>query len=74
MDTKEKTNYKRAYNEKNYSRLAITIPISQKEAVEDHASSKGQSVNGLVNDLLREDMGLSLEDWKGKPASAQGTE
>ena len=61
------------YISNNYDRLNITIPKGQKEAVEAHASSKGQSVNGLVNDLLREDMGLSLEDWKGKPTADQGT-
>lgn len=54
------------YTTKAYDRLNIVIPKGQKEAVEAHASSKGQSVNGLVNELLRADMGLSLEEWKGK--------
>lgn len=59
-----RTDYKRAYNEKNYARLNITIPIAQKQAVEAHAASKGESVNGLVNALLRADMGLSEGEWK----------
>lgn len=63
----QRTDYKRAFNEKNYARLNITIPITQKQAVEAHASSKGKSVNGLVNDLLREDMGLTEAQWKSKP-------
>ena len=62
---KNMTNYKREFGEKNYDRLAITIPKGQKQAVEAHASSKGQSVNGLVNALLRADMGLSEGEWKG---------
>ena len=62
---KNMTNYKREFSEKNYDRLAITIPKGQKQAVEAHASSKGQSVNGLVNTLLRADMGLTEGDWKG---------
>lgn len=61
-----RTDYKRAYNEKNYARLNITIPIAQKQAVEAHAASKGESVNGLVNALLREDMGLSEGEWKAQ--------
>ena len=61
---KTSTASKRAYNEKAYARLAITIPKSQKQAVEAHAQSKGRSVNGLVNELLRADMGLSEDDWK----------
>ena len=62
---KNMTNYKREFGEKNYDRLAITIPKGQKQAVEAHASSRGQSVNGLVNTLLRADMGLTEGEWKG---------
>ena len=59
-----RTDYKRAYNEKNYARLNITIPIARKQAVEAHAASKGESVNGLVNALLRADMGLTEAEWR----------
>ena len=61
---KKQTQWTRAYNEKSYDRLAITIPKGRKEAVEAHAQSKGESVNGLVNALLRADMGLTAEQWK----------
>ena len=53
------------YNAANYASLRIVIPKGQKQAVEAHASSKGQSVNGLVNALLRADMGLTEDEWKG---------
>ena len=53
------------YNAANYDSLRIVIPKGQKQAVEAHAQSKGQSVNGLVNALLRADMGLSEGEWKG---------
>ena len=56
---------KQRYNEKAYDRLAITIPKGQKHAVEAHAQGKGQSVNGLVSALLRDDMGLTEGEWKG---------
>lgn len=58
------TDYRRAFNERTYARLAITIPKDRKEAVEAHARAKGESVNGLVNELLRSDMGLSEAEWK----------
>ena len=61
---KKTTDYKRAFNEQNYDRLAITIPKGQKAAVQAHAESKGESINGLVNDLLRADMGLPEDAWK----------
>ena len=62
--TKTSTAVKRRYNEKAYDRLAVTIPKGRKTTVEAHAKSKGLSVNGLINTLLREDMQLTEEDWK----------
>jgi len=56
------------YVKENYTRLNIKIPKAQDEAVRAHAQHKGQSVNALVNDLLRADMGVSEEDWKAKSA------
>ncbi len=46
--------------------LKIRIPKGRKSAVEAHAKSKGESVNSLVNTLLREDMGLSEQEWKAR--------
>ena len=68
---KKQTEWTRAYNEKAYDRLAITIPKGRKQAVEAHASSKGQSVNGYVNSLIRADMGLSEDEWKQPPEDAK---
>lgn len=61
---KKQTEWTRAYNEKAYDRLAITVPKGQKQAIEEHAARSGESVNGLVNRLIRLDMGLSEEQWK----------
>ena len=36
-----------------------------------HASSNWQSVNGLVNALLRADMGLTEDEWKQPPEDAK---
>ena len=63
---KKQTEWTRAYNEKAYARLAITVPIAQAENIKAHAKAKDLSINGLVNELLRADMGLSVEEWKGK--------
>ena len=62
--TKTSSAVKQRYNEKAYDRLAVTIPKGRKATVEEHAQSKGLSVNGLVNALLRAEVGLSEEDWK----------
>ena len=62
--TKTSTAVKNRYNAKAYDRLAITIPKGRKPAIEAHAQAKGESVNGLVNNLLRVDMGFTEDEWK----------
>lgn len=57
------TDYKRERNAVLYDRLNIVIPKGRKSAVDAHAKAKGKSVNGLVNELLRADMGLSEDEW-----------
>ncbi len=59
-----RTKANRKYNEKAYDRLAITIPKGKKSVVEEYAKANGESVNGLVNNLLRAAVGLSEEEWK----------
>lgn len=61
---KTSTDSKRRYNEKAYARLSIVIPKAQRGALEAHVQRKGTSVNGLVNELLRKDMGLSEAEWR----------
>lgn len=60
------TEYKRAFVESNYSRVSVTIPKGQESAVKAHAEKRGLSLNGLINELLRSDMGLTVEAWKGR--------
>ena len=62
--TKTSSAVKQRYNEKAYDRLAITIPKGRKETIENYTAKEGVSVNGLVNRLLRETVGLTEEEWK----------
>lgn len=52
------------WNAKAYDDLRIRIPKGRKAAVEAYARSGGESINGLVNALLREKLGLTEEEWK----------
>ena len=61
---KKQTEWTRAFNEKAYDRLAITIPKGRKQAVEAFSKDHGKSVNGLVNDLLQNALGMTDEQWK----------
>ena len=47
-----------------YDRLSILIPKGRKQAVEAFAHHHRESVNGVVNRLLRVEMGLSEDEWK----------
>lgn len=62
-----RTKANRKYNEKAYDRLAITIPKGSKQAVEAFAREHGESVNGMVNRLVRAEMGLSDAEWRATP-------
>lgn len=61
------------YNAHVYDRLNIVIPKGQKQAVEAFAKEQGESINGLINSLLRREMGLSADEWKAKPEHATDT-
>ena len=58
------TDYKNKYNSENYDSLRIVVPKGRKQTVEAYAKERGESVNGLVNTLLRNELGISEADWK----------
>ena len=62
--TKAQQNAVNKYIKNNYDSLRIVVPKGRKADVEAHAKAKGESINGLVNTLLRADMGMSDEEWK----------
>ena len=44
--------------------MKIRIPKGRKSTIEALAAERGESVNGLVNRLLRTEAGLSEQEWK----------
>lgn len=65
------TDYKRKFNEVAYDRISVTIPKGRKATVEAYAKSQGETVNGLINNLLQRVTGLSSEEWKAKPEDSK---
>lgn len=47
-----------------YDRIQVVVPKGRKATVEALAAERGESVNGLVNGLLRAAAGVSGEEWK----------
>lgn len=52
------------YNAAKYDSLRIVVPKGRKATIEAYVREQGESVNGLVNALLREKLNLSEEEWK----------
>lgn len=55
---------KNRYNAKAYDQLPIRIPKGRKADVDAYAKHRGESVNGLVNNFLREALGMTEDEWK----------
>lgn len=72
MPKDKRTDYKRSFNEKNYARLAVTVPIFRKADVEKLAKQTNDgSVNGLINDLLRDKIGMTEQEWRTPPKDSE---
>lgn len=61
---KKQTEWSRAYNEKAYDRVYVTVPKGRKATIEAIAAAHGKTVNAYINDLLRAAAGLTEEEWK----------
>ena len=59
--------YNKEYAKKYMGKLdeiKIRMPKGRKADIEAHAKRKGISVNGLISELLRVELGLSEDEWK----------
>ena len=44
----------RKYKENNYDRIELSVPKGQKQIIQTHAQSRGESLNGFVNRAIDE--------------------
>lgn len=49
---------------KRYDRIQLVVPKGRKADIEKYAKGQGESVNSLLNTLLREAMSMSEDEWK----------
>lgn len=61
---KKQTEWSRAYNEKAYARISVTVPKAREQEIKAYVSSHGETLNGIINRLLRQEMGMTEEEWK----------
>ncbi len=54
---------RRRWNEKHYDRLVVLVPKGRQETIRQYVEERGTSVNGLINELLRYELGLTKKEW-----------
>ncbi len=47
---------------KTYDRINLTVPKGKKDIIQSHAASRGQSVNGFINEAIDEKLSREAED------------
>lgn len=52
------------YVKNNYDSFLVRVPKGRKATIEECAKAQGESVNGMINRLLREIAQLSEDEWK----------
>ena len=56
MAGKASTRAKNKYNAENYERISLVVPKGKKEAIKNHAESRGESLNGFISRAIDETM------------------
>ena len=52
------------YNAKAYDRIGIAVPKGRKAEIEAYAQAQGETINSLVNGLIRKEMNMTEDRWK----------
>jgi len=68
MEKKRKAKWQNDYIAKAYDRIQIVVPKGRKNDIENYVKGRNESINGLVNDLLRHVLNMTDEEWKGSPS------
>lgn len=54
--SKTSAEVKNRYNAKAYDRINLVVKKGDKEQIATHAAQSGESLNGYINRLIKEDM------------------
>ena len=57
---------------KKYDRIQLVVPKGRKSDIEVYDKVKGESVNGLMNALLCDALGMTEEEWKRTEQTVEG--
>ena len=48
----------------NYDEIKLRVPKGRKADLDAYAKSRNQSINGLLNSMIREILEMTEEEWK----------
>lgn len=68
---KTSTVVKDRWNAKAYDQVAVRVPKGRKADIEAYARENGKSINGLINDYLKQALGMTEEEWKRREAAQE---
>ena len=54
------------YKKKAYDSICILIPKGRRSDLTNYANENGKTINGLVNNLLQTELGMSTDEWKSR--------
>lgn len=66
MMRKSYAEYRERWVKENYANVRVRIPKSRKVDLDLHCRQSNESINGLVNRLLRTEIGMTKEEWESK--------
>ena len=55
------------YMAANYDEIKIRVPKGRKADIDAYAKTQNESINGLLNGLLRDVLGMDEAEWKQMP-------
>ena len=67
MGGKTSASVKNRWNAKAYDRIGLMVPKGRRATLEACAAARGESVNGMINELLRQACGMDAATWRQRP-------
>ena len=71
MASTGRTTYKNDWQREHTDRIHLTVPMGRKEIIQDHARTRGESLNGFINRAINETMNRDPEKDKREQRIAQ---
>lgn len=62
----KQTQWSTSYKRRAYDQIIVYVPKPRKDDIKALASARNTTINGMVNEYFRKELGLSELQWKAK--------